>query len=195
MATDIATLAIKVDAMDAKLAASQLATLEKQGNKTEKATGRLGASMKKAAAATALMTAAATALAISYSIKKAMEFESAISDLSAITGATGKDLEFLAKKSKEFGATTTLSATQAAEAFKLMASAKPDLLENGAALASVTKEAISLAEAAGIQLPEAANVLGKWMPSLRLLSLQLLKSREIRQRRPPDDWAHPSRQL
>lgn len=106
-----------------------------------------------------------------YGIKKASdvlfsainttrEFEASVSDLSAITGATGKDLEFLAKKSREFGATTTLSATQAAEAFKLIASAKPDLLDNAEALSKVTKEAITLAEASGSTLPEAAATLG-----------------------------------
>lgn len=88
------------------------------------------------------------------------QFGAAIADLSAITGAAGKDLEFLRQKSLEFGATTTLSATQAAEAFKLIASAKPDLLENGAALAAVTKEAITLAEASGATLPDAARTLG-----------------------------------
>lgn len=94
------------------------------------------------------------------SINVAKDFESAISNLSAITGATGKDLEFLIQKSREFGATTTLSATESAQAFKLIASAKPDLLENGEALAAVTKEAIILAEAAGSTLPEAASTLG-----------------------------------
>lgn len=88
------------------------------------------------------------------------EFTAAISDLSAITGATGKDLDFLRKKSLEYGATTTLTATQVAEAFKLVASAKPDLLENASALAMVTKEVIALAEASGAALPEAAKILG-----------------------------------
>lgn len=88
------------------------------------------------------------------------EFEKAIDDLSAITGATGRDLDFLRKSAREFGAQTSLSASQAADAFKLIASAKPDLLENAAALKEVTKEALILAQAAGITLPEAANVLG-----------------------------------
>jgi len=90
---------------------------------------------------------------------KAAEFENAVSNLSAITGATGKDLDYLANKARELGAATTLSATQSAQAFKLIASGKPELLENAEALASVTKEAVTLAEAAGITLPEAANAL------------------------------------
>ena len=88
------------------------------------------------------------------------EFGAAISELSAITGATGKDLDFLRDKSREFGAASTLSATESVEAFKLIASAKPDLLQNAEALTAVTKETIALAEASGTQLPDAARTVG-----------------------------------
>ena len=94
------------------------------------------------------------------SIKKARQFEQSIAELGSITGATGKDLEFLSDAAKEFGKTTTLSASQAATAFKLVASAKPDLLENADALKAVTEQTIILAEAAGIELPAAADALG-----------------------------------
>lgn len=85
------------------------------------------------------------------------EFEKSISELSSITGATGADLEFLKQKAIELGKTTTVSARDAAEAFKLIASAKPELLENAAALAEVTKQAVILAEASGLELPDAAT--------------------------------------
>ena len=93
-------------------------------------------------------------------VSASSQFQASISELSAITGATGEDLEFLSDKAREFGASTTLSATQSAEAIKLIASAKPDLLESADALAAVTEEAIALAEASGSTLPEAANTLG-----------------------------------
>jgi TP901 family phage tail tape measure protein len=95
--------------------------------------------------------------------KTSIDFRRAISDLSAITGATGKDLRFFAEQAEAIGKSTTLSASQAATAFKLIASAKPDLLENAEALAEVTKQAVILAEAAGITLPEAAIALGNSM--------------------------------
>lgn len=114
-----------------------------------------GLNLISKAAALLVVTLAAKSL-----VKSTINFGQAISDLSAITGATGKDLDFLRQKSKEFGETTTLSATQAAEAFRVIASAKPDLLENAQALAVVTEEAIALAEATGEDLPAAANVLG-----------------------------------
>ena len=129
------------------------------------ATDRLDATEKKArlsGIALAGFAAAGVAVAagMKFAISTTAKFESAISDLSAITGASGKDLEFLSDAAKEMGATTTKAASEAAEALKLMASAKPDLLENAEALASVTREALTLAEAAGATLPEAANTLG-----------------------------------
>ena len=93
-------------------------------------------------------------------ISATADFNKSISNLSAITGATGKDLQFYSDQAKEIGRTTSLSASQAAEAFKLIASAKPDLLSSAASLAAVTREAVTLAEAASISLPEAANALG-----------------------------------
>jgi len=111
-----------------------------------------------------LLRTAALSLAGIFAAKSligsTIAFGQAVADLSAITGATGKDLDFLRQKSKEFGETTTLSATQAAEAFRVIASAKPDLLENVEALSLVTEEAIALAEATGEALPTAANTLG-----------------------------------
>jgi len=99
------------------------------------------------------------ALAVNI-LKTGAAFESSISDLSAITGATGKDLEFMKKKALEFSTQTTLSAKDTVEAFKLVASAKPELLGNAEALARVTREAIRLSEASGIDLTTAANSVG-----------------------------------
>lgn len=96
---------------------------------------------------------------IKNSINTVKDFEKSIDSLSSITGATGETLEFLKQQAIEIGSSTTLSASQASEAFKLIASAKPELLDNAQALASVTKEAVTLAEAAGLDLPTAATAL------------------------------------
>ena len=50
-------------------------------------------------------------------------FESAMSKVSAISGATGSDLDKLNKKAQEMGAKTKFSATESAEAFTYMAMA------------------------------------------------------------------------
>ena len=86
-------------------------------------------------------------------------FGQSIANLSAITGATGKDLDFFKDKAIELGEKTTLSSSQVAEAFKLIGSAQPELLKNSAALAQVTEDAITLSEAAGIDLTDAAAAL------------------------------------
>lgn len=115
-------------------------------------------------AATASVAATAAIAAISaIAVKAAADnraFEKSLSDLSAITGATGDQLAYLKAQAQDIGATTSLSASQAAEAFKLIASAKPDLLESSTALNKVTRSAVTLAEAAGTTLPDAANTLG-----------------------------------
>ena len=88
-----------------------------------------------------------------------VNFEQSMANLSAITGATGKDLKALEEAAISLGGKTTLSATQVAEGFKLIGSAKPELLQDQEALIGVTEAAITLAEAAGIELPEAASAL------------------------------------
>ncbi len=51
------------------------------------------------------------------------DFESAMSQVAAISGATGSDFEKLNAKAKEMGATTKFTATEAAEGFNYMAMA------------------------------------------------------------------------
>jgi len=137
-------------------------------NKTKETFKKVKRDINSTATATQKLRKATAALGAAYVVLRGIgvvtdkwrQFGATMADLSAITGATGKDLEFLKQKSLEFGESTTLSASQAAEAFKLVASAKPDLLENADALAAVTKEAITLAEASGSTLPDAARTLG-----------------------------------
>ena len=96
---------------------------------------------------------------LTSSVKKIADFEEKVSNLSAITGAVGKDLDYLKAKAIEMGGATTKSSIDTVEAFKLIASAKPELLTNKAALAATTKEAIALSEASGLELPQAAEAL------------------------------------
>ena len=77
-------------------------------------------------------------------IKINSAFEKSLATLSAITGATGDDLKFYGEQARKIGKETTLEAVEVVEAFKLMGSARPELLKNKEALAAVTKEAIIL---------------------------------------------------
>ena len=57
------------------------------------------------------------------SVKTAADFQESMSKVSAISGATGDDLERLTDMAKEMGATTKFSASESAEAFQYMAMA------------------------------------------------------------------------
>lgn len=56
-----------------------------------------------------------------YATKVSIDFESAMSEVQATSGATGKDLELLTEKAKEMGAKTSKSATDSANALQYMA--------------------------------------------------------------------------
>ena len=92
-------------------------------------------------------------------ISLAMNFEKSMSQLSSLTGMVGKDLDQLKEYAIELGSTSTLTASQVADAFRLIGSQQPQLLESGQALKEVTKYAITLSEAAGIDLQTAAQTL------------------------------------
>lgn len=73
---------------------------------------------KGVAAVSAGLTAAS-----GYAVKVGSDFESGMSEVAAISGASGKALQALADKAKEMGSTTKFSATESAEALKYMAMA------------------------------------------------------------------------
>lgn len=89
------------------------------------------------------------------------EFETQVADLSAVTGASGKELDFMSDKAIEFSKKYGESAASVAEAFKLAGSARPELLKNGAAMADLTEKAILLSKASGDDVPTSiANLAG-----------------------------------
>ena len=104
------------------------------------------------------------------------EFEKSLSELRSLTGASAEDLKFYEEAAAKIGSTTTLSASEAVKAFTLIGSAKPDLLANRQALADVTQAAVTLAEASGLQLPEAADAL---TGALNQLSLPAEKASQV----------------
>jgi len=88
-----------------------------------------------------------------------VEFDQAVQDLSAITGAGGKDLQFYKEQAQEMGMEVEGGASAVIEAYKLIGSAKPELLSNARALNELTKSAILLSQASGLELPEASKQL------------------------------------
>ena len=130
------------------------------GTLSGKWTGSAGGLIGSLGGLAATFGATASAAGImSDSISKAMNFEQSMSSLRALTGLGDAEMSKLKDAAVELGATTTQSASQVAEAFKMIGSAKPELLKSADALADVTKDAITLAEAAGIDVAQAAAAL------------------------------------
>jgi TP901 family phage tail tape measure protein len=91
------------------------------------------------------------------------QLEKSLSSLQSLTGASAEDLKFYKNEAVLLGKTTTLSATQVVDAYKLIGSAKPELLKNKEALNEVTKSTITLAEAAEMELGDSAQALAGTM--------------------------------
>lgn len=82
-----------------------------------------GNKIKNVASVAAKVAGAALVAGGSAAIKVGSDFEAGMSEVQAISGASGKDLQALTNVAKEMGATTKFSATQSAEALKYMAMA------------------------------------------------------------------------
>ena len=91
------------------------------------------------------------------SAKASEEFEVSIRQLSALTGASGEDLEDLKQKVLDLSDATGKSAPEIADTFKLIGSQAPQLLKNSDALADVTKAAITLSKASGMDVVDSGK--------------------------------------
>lgn len=88
----------------------------------DKIKGGLATVGKMGAAALTATTAAVTGFGLA-SVKTSMDFDSSMSNVAAISGATGDDLDALRSKAKEMGSSTKFSASEAADAMGYMAMA------------------------------------------------------------------------
>lgn len=86
-------------------------------------------------------------------------FESALSNLQAITGVSSKELENFKTKIKETGVETSKAFTEVTDAYTKVGSAMPELLKSPDALDAVTRAAITLSKAARMDLDTAINSL------------------------------------
>lgn len=82
-----------------------------------------GSKIKSILSTIATAAGAGAVAAGTAAINAGKSFEAGMSEVQAISGASGKDLEALTDKAKEMGATTKFSATQASEGLKYMAMA------------------------------------------------------------------------
>ena len=129
--------------------------------KTSRQMGSVFDSLKtKAMALGATMLGAFTIQqVVGNAINTLTNFEKELSTLQSITGSTAKEMEFFKQAAKDVGQATKTSATEVVKAFTMIGSAQPELLKNSKALAEVTKQALILSKAAGIDATSAATAL------------------------------------
>ena len=94
------------------------------GNTVTDSTAQMASGFKTLGNVGKKMTAMITLPLVGFataSVKTASEFEYAMSEVQAISGATGNSLKMLEEKAKELGETTFYSATEASEGMKYFA--------------------------------------------------------------------------
>lgn len=131
----------------------EIANTEKQVNKLTGTSDKFGKAITRAFA-----FIGGTAV-IAKSVQVISTFDQSIADLGAILGKTGDDLDFFKERSIQLSTETSNSASDVVDAFKLVGSAKPELLANSEALAEVTRQALILANATGLEVTEAVDSL------------------------------------
>lgn len=103
---------------EAETTTSVLSKIDSAGKKMEQVGDNIAGAGKKMLPVTAAITGIGTA-----AVKTASDFDASMSNVSAISGATGEDLDALRDKAREMGTKTKFSASEAADAMGYMAMA------------------------------------------------------------------------
>lgn len=173
---------MKATARDADNYTAKKANFEKLRDEVEKVNGSVksqGSFFSKAGdnfnkyfgmAGAAIASFTGVFLGLKQTITDFNDYQKKVANLSALTGLKGDELDWISQKAKEMSTTVTeegVRITQGADviidAFTKMGSAQPELLKNKEALAEVTKQAIILSEAAGMELQPAVDGLALTM--------------------------------
>ena len=116
--------------------------------------GGLASKGLKATASAITAVGSGLAMMSAAAVKTGMEFEAQMSRVSAISGATGADLEKLEQQAIDLGASTAFSATEAAQGMENLASAGFSVNEITAAMPGM----LDLAASSGEDLATSADI-------------------------------------
>lgn len=103
---------------EAATTSTALSKIDVAGQKMEAVGNSIAGAGKKMMGVTTVIDGVGVA-----AVKTAADFDSAMSQVAAVSGATGKDFDDLRNKAREMGSKTKFSATEAAEAMNYMAMA------------------------------------------------------------------------
>ena len=102
----------------------------------------------------------ATTLAIKESVGAAMDYETALADLQAITGLSSEQTAKLGDDARDLAVKFGTSATDIVETSKLLVSALgPELAKNGPLMKQATNDVLTLAKASGLSAQDASRAI------------------------------------
>ena len=149
-----------------KLLRTELSNVKKEWAATQSTWERMNNAFNKWGAMAASVVASITGISLAFSQMRKMAYaqEESAANLKALTGLDDRSIEWLKQQAAELSTTMTesgvrirQSSTEILEAYMLVGSAKPDLLQNKEALNQVTTEALKLATAAKMDMKEAVD--------------------------------------
>lgn len=142
------------------------------GNEMDNASGKalnLGNALKAMVAAIGVAKIAGEVKQfVSDSIALGTSYTAMMSEVAAISGATGAEYEMLEATAREYGATTIFSASEAAEALKYMSLAGWDANQSASALGGV----LNLAAASGMGLGQASDMVTDYLSAFGMEASQ-----------------------
>ncbi|SDI19362.1 phage tail tape measure protein, TP901 family, core region [Alteribacillus persepolensis] len=97
-------------------------------------------------------------------LKVGMDFEEGMSQVEAVSGATGEEIQALEEQARELGSTTRFSATEAAEGMQYLSMAGFDVNETMEAMPGM----LDLATAGAMELGQAADITSNIMSSFSM---------------------------
>ena len=158
-----------------KIASKEMESFSDKSNNAGTRFQTLGSSLKTVGSALTKSVSVPLLALGAGAIKVAGDFEAGMSEVSAITGATGKDMEALEQQAKKLGATTKFSATDAAEGMKYfgMAGYKTDQIM------SALPATLNLAAAGGTDLGIACDIVSDAMTGLGMSANETSKFTDI----------------
>src|SRR5690625_4781518 len=135
-------------------AQESIAGLQNKVLKTGQTVKEFGKDMTKSGAKMSVGITAPLALMTRSIANTGMEFESSMSKVSALSGATGKEFEKLEKQARDLGATTIFSAGEAADGMAFLAMAGFDTNQ----ILDTMPGLLDLAASSGMDLGRSADI-------------------------------------
>lgn len=153
---DVAQLEFSIDSRDLKRGERDLENFGRTGEQASGKVTKFGGAASKAMGAVAIAAGAALAAlaGLGAAISTIREFDSSMSKLGAVTGATAAEMEKMRGIARDLGSSTEFSAKQAADGLTFLGMAGFNAAESMAAIPAV----LDLATASAMDLGSAADI-------------------------------------